>query len=326
MSDSEDATSQDSNKENLRTDEEGDGSAEDGEKIPDNPLVQEFIPECLSLLCKIGSGLSHAYVRFDGRERDFTNIDHLKDFVHIRYLDLTGNLLKDISVVNNLKHLLVLKVAKNNLTTVELEPLNYLQEASFADNKIEKVEPITHPLLEKLNLNSNQIERVTGLDPDVLTNLTFLELRGNRLTSIEGIEIPTLKSLYLAANRLTDLCGIGKMVNLQTLHVRDNQIASLDGFSDSMTRLNYVNLRGNSVAEISELEKLQVLPELQSISLSENPCVEGENYRIEVLILLRKLERLDKDHYSTEERTEAEDIYDQRRLAEQNKEEPAQED
>lgn len=299
--------------------EEGDGTGED-QKIPDNPLVQEFIPECLSLLCKIGSGLSHAYVRFDGRERDFTCVDHLKDFIHIRYLDLTGNLLKDVSVINNLKDLIVLKVAKNNLTTAELDGLPYLQEASFADNKIEEMADIKHPLLEKLNLNSNQIEMVTGLDPDVLTHLTVLELRGNKLTSTEGINIPTLKSLYLAANRLTKLEGLEKLVNLETLHVRDNQIDSLDGFSEDMAKLSYVNFRGNAVTTIAEVKKLQELQMIQSLSLSENPCTEEENYRIEVLILVRKLERLDKDHYSPDERTEAEDIYEQRRLAEMNQE------
>ena len=39
------------------------------QKIPDNPLIQEHIPDCLSLLCKTGSGLSHAYVKFDAREK-----------------------------------------------------------------------------------------------------------------------------------------------------------------------------------------------------------------------------------------------------------------
>ena len=42
---------------------------------------------------------------------------------------------------------------------------------------------------------------------------------------------------------------------------------------------------------------------------------------MEILILLRKLEKLDKDEYTEDERGEAEDIYEQRRLEELSKEE-----
>ena len=44
---------------------------------------------------------------------------------------------------------------------------------------------------------------------------------------------------------------------------------------------------------------------------------DNSDYRLEVLISVRRLERLDKDEYATEERSEAEDVYEQRRLKEQ---------
>lgn len=50
--------------------------------------------------------------------------------------------------------------------------------------------------------------------------------------------------------------------------------------------------------------------------LTENPAAEEEDYRLEVLITLRKLERLDKEEYNDEEREEAEQIYEQRRQEE----------
>jgi len=49
---------------------------------------------------------------------------------------------------------------------------------------------------------------------------------------------------------------------------------------------------------------------------ADNPCLEEDGYRIEVLIILRKLERLDKDEYSEEDRSEAEDLFEQRRQEE----------
>ncbi len=46
----------------------------------------------------------------------------------------------------------------------------------------------------------------------------------------------------------------------------------------------------------------------------ETPLAENDDYRLEVLIAVRRLERLDKDQFSEEERTEAEEIFEQRRL------------
>ena len=42
--------------------------------------------------------------------------------------------------------------------------------------------------------------------------------------------------------------------------------------------------------------------------LSENPVADDDDYRIEVLITLRRLERLDKDEYTEDERQEAEEV------------------
>ncbi len=48
----------------------------------------------------------------------------------------------------------------------------------------------------------------------------------------------------------------------------------------------------------------------------DTPLAENGDYRLETLISVRRLERLDKDEYSEEERTEAEEIYEQRRVKE----------
>ena len=48
----------------------------------------------------------------------------------------------------------------------------------------------------------------------------------------------------------------------------------------------------------------------------ECPCSDEDDYRMEVLINLRRVERLDKDEYNDEERQEAEDLYEQRRAEE----------
>jgi hypothetical protein len=71
------------------------------------------------------------------------------------------------------------------------------------------------------------------------------------------------------------------------------------------------------VSDYSEVKKLQVLPKIRAIVLLDTPLTENGDYRLEVLISVRRLERLDKDEYLQEERAEAEEIYEQRRLKEE---------
>lgn len=71
------------------------------------------------------------------------------------------------------------------------------------------------------------------------------------------------------------------------------------------------------MSDYAEVKKLQVLPKLRAIVLLDTPLTENGDYRLEVLISVRKLERLDKDEYLQEERAEAEEIYEQRRLKEE---------
>ena len=103
------------------------------------------------------------------------------------------------------------------------------------------------------------------------------------------------------------------------------------------------------VNDYNEVKKLQVLPKLKAVVFlgkkinlsinksyknayfysnffSETPLAENGDYRLEVLISVRRLERLDKDEYSEEERTEAENIYEERRQKEQEEAAQAQAD
>ena len=45
----------------------------------------------------------------------------LSTFIHVRYVDLSKNNLKDISALNSLTHMLTLKVDDNKLTSAKLE-------------------------------------------------------------------------------------------------------------------------------------------------------------------------------------------------------------
>ncbi|XP_057155350.1 leucine-rich repeat-containing protein 23 isoform X2 [Pan paniscus] len=234
--------------------EEGEDYRKEGEEFPEEwlptPLTEDMMKEGLSLLCKTGNGLAHAYVKLEVKERDLTDIYLLRSYIHLRYVDISENHLTDLSPLNYLTHLLWLKADGNRLRSAQMNELPYLQIASFAYNQITDTEGISHPRLETLNLKGNSIHMVTGLDPEKLISLHTVELRGNQLESTLGINLPKLKNLYLAQNMLKKVEGLEDLSNLTTLHLRDNQIDTLSGFSREMKSLQYLNLRRSKTLAI----------------------------------------------------------------------------
>ncbi|XP_040834958.1 leucine-rich repeat-containing protein 23 [Ochotona curzoniae] len=306
--------------------EEWEDYRKEGEELAEDwaptPLTEYVMKEGLSLLCKTGSGLAHAYVKLEIKERDLTDISLLRSYIHLRYVDISDNHVTDLSPLNYLTHLLWLKADNNRLHSAQLNELPYLQMASFAYNQITDTEGIAHPRLASLDLKGNRIQMVTGLDPQKLSSLHTLELRGNQLKSTMGINLPKLKNLYLAQNMLKKVEGLENLSSLTTLHLRDNQIETLSGFSKEMKSLQYLNLRGNMVADLSELAKLRDLPKLRALVLLDNPCADETDYRQEALVQIAHLERLDKDFFEEEEQAEAEEI--RQRLKEEQEQEAEQ--
>ncbi|NWW05143.1 LRC23 protein, partial [Oreocharis arfaki] len=240
--------------------------------------------------------------------RGLTDISLLERFIHLRYVDLSKNKLQDLSPLSSLTQLLWLKVDGNLLTSASMQELPYLQVISFDRNHIKDLEGIAHPLLANLSLKDNKIQTVLGLHRDQLSSLQILELQGNEIKTTAGLGVSKLKKLYLAQNTICSLEGLEEFEELETLHLRDNKLEALDGFSDSMKCLQYLNLRSNGIRSFQEVEKLQVLPVLQALVLTDNPCAEEPNYRLEVLSRLPQLQRLDKELVEEEEWEEAEKI------------------
>ncbi|OCT69784.1 leucine-rich repeat-containing protein 23 isoform X2 [Xenopus laevis] len=280
--------------------------AEKEEPPPHVPISEEMLRDGLSLLCKTGNGLAHAYVKLEVKDRELTDISVLQSFIHLRYVDMSQNSLQDLSPLGALTHLLSLRADHNQLVGLSgLGELPYLQVASFAQNRIKSMQGFGHPRLETLNLIGNELRDLEGLECSKLTSLHTLELRSNQLLSTAGLNLASLRELYLGQNNISRLEGLKSLVNLTTLHLRDNQLETLDGFSEHLQALQYLNLRSNMVAKLQEVQKLHCLPRLRALVLRENPCEEEEGYRMETLIALPQLERLDKDFFEEEEKREA---------------------
>lgn len=69
-----------------------------------------------------------------------------------------------------------------------------------------------------------------------------------------------------------------------------------------------LSFRGNAILDENALQSLRLVSKtLRALVLSENPLVETTDYRLSVLVFLPRLERLDKEPVSPEERTEAQE-------------------
>ncbi|KAF5903520.1 leucine-rich repeat-containing protein 23 [Clarias magur] len=274
-------------------------------------LTQDMIGENISLLCRIGDGLSHAFVRLDLQNRNLSDIALLTSFVHLRFLDISSNCLTDFSPLATLTELLWLKADSNRVQSLRGQPLSklpYLQWLSLMSNRLTDLEGVGGSALECLNLIGNSIQTVSGLDYGKLTNLVSLELRGNHLETTDGIYLPNLKRLYLAQNEIKRLEGLDKLEHLTILHLRDNQLDTLDGISSSMKSLQYLNIRGNLVSSQQAIKSLVgVGHTLRVLVLLDNPISEMEDYRLMVISHLPFLERLDKVHVSPVEQDEAQE-------------------
>uniref|UniRef100_A0A4W4ENC9 Leucine-rich repeat-containing protein 23 n=1 Tax=Electrophorus electricus TaxID=8005 RepID=A0A4W4ENC9_ELEEL len=277
----------------LHGESEGEGQKEGQEEdatceekqIEPCSLTQDMIVPGLSLLCRTGNGLAHAFVKLDIKDRHLTDIVLLRSFIHLRFLDISSNYLSDLSPLAALTQLLWLKGDGNRIEGFQGQPLGqltYLQWLSLAVNHLCDVEGLGGPSLESLNLIA---------------------------LVIEPFELYWNTNLYMCFQQIiTKLEGLEKLERLTTLHLRDNQLETLDGINLSMNSLQYLNVRGNLVFSLQALQSLMAVAQtLRTLVLVENPLSETDDYRLCVLTYLPLLERLDKEPVSPGERSEAQE-------------------
>lgn len=302
----------DMDEDEVLTDAEEETKAkEDGgdEKVQVSHLTEETISQGLSLLGRAGNGLEYTFIKLDLNDKGLNDIAAISNYSHIRFLDVSNNHLTDLSPLASLTHLLWLKVDNNAVASFKGQPfaqLPFLQLLSVAGNQLTDIDGLAAPNLERLILTGNSFQRMNGFHSGCFANLVILELRGNQLDTTDGIDLPNLERLYLAQNVIKRLEGLEKLEHLAVLHLRENQLDSLKGLGAGMKSLQYLNVRGNAIADKNALQSLSLVSTtLQILVLSENPLVESSDYRVSVLMFLPELDQLDKDLVTPEERAQA---------------------
>ncbi|TNN84208.1 Leucine-rich repeat-containing protein 9 [Liparis tanakae] len=162
--------------------------------------------------------------------------------------------------------------------------------------------------LEVLHLSHNGISNMANLQLSRLTNLKALFLQGNEISQVEGLEgLQQLRELVLDRNRikaLADNSFIAQTVLLE-LHIAENRIRELNHLQP-LTELRKLFLGMNKLQDITELDKLEVLPSLTELSVVGNPVAKSSLHRPPMVLRLSRLQVLDGVMVTLEERTRAE--------------------
>jgi Leucine-rich repeat (LRR) protein len=230
-----------------------------------------------------------------------SSIRYLQLFPDVEVLFLSGNYLRDISLLNNLQHLQRVHLDGNFLQTEPGTPARTTLDALVARGvtvtyQPQRPEVTTGTLVADVNFQRaiadsvglpyvpprftpQQLASVTELDweesfPDgqaklldpqllLLTpNLERLSLEGAGLTDISVLaSFPQLVQLDLDYNAITDLSPLAGMTQLQELDANNNEIASLAPLA-GLTALLRLDLDHNRITSVSALAGLTNLIEV----------------------------------------------------------------
>ena len=227
-----------------------------------------------------------------------SDISTLQNLTNLTSLSLDDNSISDISTLQNLTNLTSLSLSSNSISDISpLEDLTNLTWLNLSDNSISDISPLEDLTnLTALFLSDNSISDISPLED--LTNLTWLWLAGNSISDYAPLR--RLIAAIEAAGRSLwlDITIPPLPLSERTQQVRDAIVAAVPGVSsagdvtathlaaitslrldnkgittlqtgdfDGLTGLTYLNLRDNSISDISALEDLT---NLTWLSLSSN--------------------------------------------------------
>ncbi|XP_071989859.1 leucine-rich repeat-containing protein 51 isoform X2 [Engystomops pustulosus] len=129
----------------------------------------------------------------------------------------------------------------------------------------------------------------------------------------EGGKLMT-RALRLNNNTLTDLHSFRDVLerllsepdHLCWIDLSFNYLPNIDPVLTTYRHLSVLNLHGNSISDLREVDKLAALPKLKSLTLHGNPIESEKGYRSYILSLLPNLKSLDFSAVTKQDRVTAE--------------------
>jgi hypothetical protein len=236
-------------------------------------------------------------IDLDASGRDIRYLDGIEALKRLVTLNLSDNLVSDLTPLSNLKMLRVLNLSNNqmcdlnlvNFSSIENLQIRELDLVSNHCDNGELLRDISHlsrlTEIEELVLSNNHIEDIKPLAH--LSKLKSLDLRGNQIKDIEPLQqLTRLKELNLRENAISDLSPLTgltrldylnihtnpvetglevlrNLINLETLIMRNVPIGEAYHFLENLTHLRRLNIRNTGITDVSVIGQLMAAGALQ---------------------------------------------------------------
>ena len=238
-----------------------------------------------------------------------------KNFLNLKILRLQENNIDDIKVLSeiefpNLKELNLSKNRLNDECIVHLKNLkskDCITVLNVYDNNIKNPEFFTiikdFTKLEVLYVGHNQFEDKFNAEsydfPDTLTKigLTIGVFSDKSIKAIKKFKFKNLETLYLKGNGLKNLGFIKELQcpNLKNIWLRNNLIQDYKPLESLKSKIKLINLRGNLISNISDLDKfLEQFEVLDELVLSDNKIDLNNSKNSEVIDRIIKAKKKKK--------------------------------
>ncbi|KAK4474876.1 hypothetical protein MN116_001988 [Schistosoma mekongi] len=258
-------------------------------------LDKEIISQSLCYVNETIDGLSYAPAKFICNDKMLTDINALRGFIFLRYINIGFNRLTNLRPLYGLINLIVLRAAYNEIEEFPCGNWPTLAHLDLSHNCIKELTTVNYPRLLVLLLDNNQLRRLTNqtdglccLNDHSVPKLHTLGLSHNlietednitndsniNITSI-GLELKSLKALYLGFNKLIS-CGNYKLKgeNLQTELIKyptdkiqqNYNYNSLIGY---LPNLSVLHIRSTGLLNLDGITP-ECLPGLEYLNLREN--------------------------------------------------------
>ena len=201
------------------------------------------------------------------REAGIHVLTGLELATNLTVLDLSGNVLSDISLLSDLTNLTALYLDGNAVWDISpLVGLTNLMSLSLDNNAILDISAVAGlTKLTQLVLSGNRISDISPLMD--LTNLMLLNLDDNTILDISAVAgLTNLTQLFLSSNMISNISPLMDLTNLTALYLDNNAVSVISAVA-GLTQLTQLLLSNNAILDISALAGLT---RLMSLSLSIN--------------------------------------------------------
>jgi Leucine-rich repeat (LRR) protein len=222
----------------------------------------------------IAKNLTNTYFKID--VNDDGEIQE-SEALAVSYLNVNTSNIFDLTGITNFSNLLYLDVHDNQLTSINLNGLNFLTDLLCANNQFSTLTINSIQSLERLRCENNVM---TTLNISNLPNLKILSCYSNQLSSLNLTSFINLQALRCQNNQITSL-NITGLANIYDLDCSQNQISNLD--VNNLNNLQILNCSYNqlSTLSISNLNDIQFIScyynQLISLQLTNLPSLTGIN-------------------------------------------------